>query len=165
MQATTHKTKILGKRLAQGDALQDLIAEGHTELMFNYKKIKENQQAYMIDKLDKPKDLDHTTGIWIWGPRGVGKSHHVRHAYGYTEEEILKKNCNKWLNDWDLLKHKAILLDDLDKAHANLGHFLKIWGDKYAFQAEVKGSTIPAIRPEHIFVTSNYSPLEIWPED
>lgn len=70
----------------------------------------------------------------------------------------MKKNCNKWFNDWNVLEHKAVLLDDFDKSHSNLGHYLKIWADKYAFQAEVKGATLEAIRPEVIFVTSNYSP-------
>jgi len=99
----------------------------------SYSKLKANQMAYQVDNMPKAKDLDKTTGIWIWGPRGVGKSHHVRHGYNYTEDQILKKNCNKWFNDWNPVEHKAVLLDDFDKSHNALGHHLKIWADKYAF--------------------------------
>ena len=48
--------------------------------------------------------------------------------------------------------------------HYKTGESLKIWADKYAFEAEVKGGTI-TIRPEKIFVTSNFRPSEIWKED
>jgi len=58
-----------------------------------------------------------------------------------------------------------MLLDDFGTAHACLGHYVKQWADIYPFQAEVKGGTLQNIRPQKIFITSNYTPEEIWTED
>ena len=82
---------------------------------------------------------------------------------GFTPEEVHTKNINKWFDDYDPTVHKAILLDDFDLTHSTLGHYLKIWADKYPFQAEVKGSSKYSIRPEAIIVTSNYKPETVWP--
>ncbi len=47
-----------------------------------------------------------------------------------------------------------MLLDDHD--NPCLGHFLKIWCDKYAATGEVKGGTIPLLHRNFV-VTSNQS--------
>lgn len=39
---------------------------------------------------------------------------------------------------------------------------MRNWADKYPFQAEVKGGSMSSIRPEKIYITSNYLPSEIW---
>ena len=52
---------------------------------------------------------------------------------------------------------------ELDSAKY-MGHFLKKWADRYAFDAEVKGSKF-IIRPERIIVTSNYSIDDIFFQD
>jgi hypothetical protein len=45
-----------------------------------------------------------------------------------------------------------------------LGHYLKIWGDKWPCTGEVKGSTVPLMHTA-IIITSNYTPEELWPDD
>lgn len=39
MDAKTAKKKVLGKRLANGESVADLVAQGATELMFGYNKL------------------------------------------------------------------------------------------------------------------------------
>lgn len=142
-----------------------MIKDGNEELIFDYHKLVINQKQYLIDSKEKVKDLEECCGVWVLGPPGVGKSHYVRKDCGHLESEILNKNCNKWFNDWNPMVHKVVLLDDFDKTHSNLGHYVKTWADKYAFQAEVKGGSMEAIRPERVYITSNYTPAEIWEED
>jgi len=42
-----------------------------------------------------------------------------------------------------------------------LGHYLKIWADKYSCSGEVKGSTVPLLH-KYFIITSNYSIDHLW---
>lgn len=46
------------------------------------------------------------------------------------------------------------MLEDLDDAC--LGHYLKIWADKWECTGEVKGDTIPLLH-EKFVITSNFT--------
>lgn len=108
------------------------------------------------DYMANVEDADGVTGVWYYGAPGAGKS---RLARDRSEGSPYLKNCNKW---WDGYQdERTVIIDDLDKNHRVLGHHLKIWADRYAFIAEVKGGAI-RIRPQHIIVTSNYKPEEIF---
>lgn len=114
-------------------------------------------RALSRDHMRMPAELDAPCGVWIYGEAGAGKSRKARADY----PGAYLKPCNKW---WDgYQREKFVIIDDFDPAHACLGHYLKIWADRYPFPAEVKGSGI-ALRPSVICVTAQYSIDEIWPD-
>lgn len=119
-----------------------------------------NCRAIAKDNAVMPSDANDTTGVWIWGPPGVGKSRKARQDY----PGAYFKNCNKWWDGYNPSKHRFVIMDDFDHNHKVLSHFIKIWADRYAFVAEIKGGAITA-RPEKIVVTSNYSIEEIFGPD
>lgn len=106
--------------------------------------------------LAKPYDHSQTRGLWIHGPPGTGKSHSARHL----DPNAYLKPQSKW---WDgYANEETVILDDLDTNV--LGHYLKIWSDKYACTGETKGGTVN-LQHRTFIITSNYHPEELWTED
>lgn len=67
--------KILGKRLAEGDSVAELIQEGHTQLIFGFQKLQADVRAYheMIAR-EKPTCEDRIPNTWdIQMPLHTGK--------------------------------------------------------------------------------------------
>lgn len=65
------------------------------------------------------------------------------------------KSQSKW---WDGFKGEdTVVIDDMDfNGGQTLGHYLKIWADKWACNGETKGGTI-SLNHKRLIVTSNYS--------
>jgi len=103
-------------------------------------------------------DLDpgQKYGWWIHGAAGAGKTKTVADTY----PDAYRKPLSKW---WDGYQGQEVaVLDDVDPSSSTwLGRFLKIWGDRYAFPAESKGGSA-SIRPRKFFVTSQYTPGEVF---
>lgn len=107
-----------------------------------------------MDYMQKPSNLDKVCGIWIYGDTNTGKSYLIDTQF----PECYKKPANKQWNGYQ--GEEVVHIEDLDKSHHILGHYLKIWADRYYFQADIKYGAIN-IRPRKFIVTSNYHPDEI----
>lgn len=129
-------------------------ADLFTRYQGSYKKMRMERLAREVIP-----DTD-ATHEWYYGPTGTGKSRKAREE----NPEAYLKMCNKWWCGYDPDYHKVVLIEDFDKRHDVLAHHMKIWGDRYAFMAEMKGAGAQ-IRPEKIIVTSNYHPSDIWMDD
>lgn len=102
--------------------------------------------------------------FWLYGPTGTGKSHLARElAERITpDREPYLKAWNKW---WDGYENgDVVIMDEATPENAKyLNGYLKQWLDKWTFRPEIKGAHIPAIRPEWIIITSNYSIEDCFP--
>lgn len=128
------------------------IANDHTSTYIKYGRgIKD-----AILQLQTSYDHPSCRGVWIYGAPGTGKSHAARHF----DPDLYCKAQNKW---WDGYNgQETVLLDDLDTSV--LGHYLKIWSDRWSCTGETKGGTIH-LRHRLFVITSNYKPEHFWYDD
>ena len=144
----------VGELIKEGSSIQE-VADEYPALYMQYGRgMRDLQQV-----LQSHYNHDEVRGIWYWGAPGNGKSHTARAEH----PDAFIKSQNKWFDGYG--GQKSIVLDDLDKlGGAHLGHYLKIWADKYACTGEVKGSTVN-LQHEVFVITSNYHPDTLWPDD
>lgn len=110
-----------------------------------------------IHSLSVPYDAPDVRGVWLHGRSGAGKSHAAREFSNRRSLSLFIKAQNKWFDGYD--GEDVILIDDMDSDC--LGHYLKIWADKYACTAEVKGANVN-LQHKYLIVTSNKTIDQLW---
>lgn len=143
------------KRLRDED-LNKLVEEG----VLPMRDVNAIKKARLILANEKPHyDSEVVRGVWIVGAPGTGKTYSARKDYGGP---VFIKSQNKWFDGYQ--GEKVIVLDDLDKGGECLGHYLKIWSDRWACTGEVKGGTVP-LQHTLFIVTSNYYIEELFGDE
>lgn len=140
----------------------DLLSKGHSlkEVALEMPQVfvqYNNGLTRLAAFYSKPYEHDDVRGVWIYGVPGAGKSHYARDHY----KDLYIKAQNKWFDGYN--GERSILLDDFDCGKP-LGHYLKIWTDKYACSGEIKGGTVN-LQHHYFIVTSNYSIQEMFQGD
>ena len=145
--------RIIMERLIKGENLNKVILEYPQEI-FNYDKYRKNINLFNLDK-NKPNKIIMRKCFWLYGPSGIGKSYLVRNTF----DNIYEKSNNAWWDGYN--NEKTVLIDDFDKTCVKLSYYLKIWGDNYRFNGEIKGSIIQPIYNK-LIITSNYNIEELF---
>lgn len=133
---------------AKDGRLDDIDAELRIRYYRTFKQIRADHQQL-------PADSDNVTGVWIYGPTGVGKSRYARETY----PGAYFKRPNKWFDGYN--GHPYVIIEDLDPSHKWMAHDIKIWTDRYSFPAETKGGTC-VLRPDRVVITSQYAIEQIF---
>lgn len=120
-----------------------------------------NRSTLAIGDIDLKKHF-----IWIYGPTGTGKSHLARSLAMLIDQEHppYLKGLNKWWSGYQ--QQKVVIIEEASPETCKfLAPLFKQWCDKWPFVAETKGGSFEhGIRPDYIFITSNYSLEECFPE-
>lgn len=142
----------LCRAIKDGQSLASVAEINPSDYVRNYRGLA-NYQALQTSLYTH----DSVRGIWIYGPPGTGKTHHARDL---NPTSIYLKSQNKWFDGYS--GEELILLDDFDSSV--LGHYLKIWSDKWSCTGEIKGGTVKLSHKTFV-ITSNYSPGELWQDN
>jgi len=94
---------------------------------------------------------------WWIGPTGSGKSRLAWELY----PTHFSKQLNKW---WDGYQFEDIvIIEEWSPKNECTASYLKQWADRYPFNCEIKGGSLPKIRPKKIIVLSNYTIDQCFP--
>lgn len=171
------KEKENKKKVTMEEMIEDLHKMDYQEAIDKYpvewyKNQERMSRVLMKTAMDKAEpwggDLQ-LKNVWLWGEAGVGKS---RWANTLIEPAaIFKKNVNKWWDGYSLFETRLVIIEDWPSKMERkdvLAQHIKVWGDRYPFIGECKGSHLQ-VDPGRfsIVITSNYPIDECFecPED
>lgn len=139
--------------------IRRLLKEGNREELeanyFNY-VVRYNLKRYL--EYPCPETVEGPN-YWLYGEAGTGKSEFptkLAKSYGYR---LYKKLPHKWFGEYK--GEEVVFVDDIDRDKVCPLVMLKALGEHRAFICETKGGEMK-IRPQHVVITSNQHPFEVF---
>jgi len=143
----------LADEITEGASLKDVADRYRSTYIRNYRGIQHYKQL-----ITKPYTPSGLRGHWFVGIPESGKSRAAREENpGYY-----LKPQSKWWCEYD--GEKTVILEDFDHGGACLGHYLKLWADRYPVSGETKGGKV-SLAYDKFIITTNYCIEDIWPDD
>lgn len=148
-----------GRRTDLAGALTDIkagrskreIVESHTHVYAKYPRFISEVSLLFGGRRDwKP------AVIVYWGETGTGKT---KRAFEEASSDAYMHPGGGWFDGYD--GEEAVVFDDYGGSEFKLTYLLKLL-DRYPMRVPVKGSFVSWI-PKKIWITSNYSPKEWYP--
>jgi len=96
---------------------------------------------------------------WWVGLSGTGKSTKLWREYPHH----FGKDLNKWWCGYN--DEEVVAIEEWSPKYEMLASKLKVWADRYPFNAEIKGGTLLKIRPKKVIVLSNYTIEQCFPNE
>jgi len=122
------------------------IEEEYPDIYFRY-----HSKLLGLYRPERPIILETLENEWWYGTTGTGKSKELWRLY----PKHYQKSLNKW---WCGYEYQDIVaIEEWSPKNDVTASFLKIWCDRYPFNAEIKGGTLQQIRPKKIIILSNYT--------
>ena len=163
----------LGKRLIDGESLTDLVKD-HPELVFKYRQIKENVEAYRRDLIPTlPRCLDFIPNTWekILLIKESKQRHYWIWSSGPNKgkTEFLKKIADSYPSMWysyvEVFQSASsfaqfVLLDEYTKAHLTVTQLNQMCDGTY--QYPVKGGSPVQLSTPILIVCANKPPEEVY---
>lgn len=140
---------------------EEAVQQGLIDIK-DYGRVKANIDLYK-NCIAPEKELDGNLedhNQWIFGPPGVGKTSMARAEFKKLGVRYYEKTKGKYWNGYT--DQVDILIDDIEQDEKYMLGNLKTWCQHKEFQAEDKFGQMRRIRPNRIWVTSNYHPDDIW---
>lgn len=100
----------------------------------------------------EPVDLPARCGYWVWGPTAMGKTTQVRKL-----KPFMKDHDKYWCG---YMQQPDVLINDVCITDEDKGLYRQImaWTEQAPFPGAVKHGKARILRPNRIWITSNYPP-------
>lgn len=159
--------KTIYEELKGGKTPQEIMHDYPSTYMRNMKAIN-NVYQQLIDEKNAQSRPENLECFLLYGKKGTGKTSDVldkfAQEYGYERKDVFILSAGNYGNVWfnGYKGQKILLIDEYDPQSMPRHILLSIMNDNYRFKGEVKGQESITANWDLVFITSNYTPEEIF---